>query len=83
MSKINVYAIFDGFEDKLYQFASPETVLAKDAVNAFIEEQAKVLTLTDEMSKTVQTNISATSSIEELTAALFVYDLQFSMIQVG
>lgn len=83
MSKINVYAIHDAQEGKLYQFASVETILAKDAVNAFIEEQAKDLGFTDEMSKTAQTNISATSSIEELTAALFVYDLQLSMIQVG
>lgn len=86
MSTQNVYAVFDATEMKLYQFAAPETVLSKDAVNAFIAELAVTLfgsAYAEEDSKNLMTAISKTNSIEELTEVLLQNDLHFNLIQVS
>lgn len=72
-------------------FATDSEVLAKDAVVAFLEKiKDKVFALSDPQSqalndetfKNIQTLISATTSIEELSEVLVGYDLQLAMLQV-
>lgn len=86
MSKQNVYAVFDATEMKLYQFAAPEMVLAKDAVNAFIQELAVALfgsAYADEDSKDIMSDISKTTSIEELQEVMLQNDFTLNVIQVS
>lgn len=79
----NVYAVYDGNDGSLYQFAALETVLAKDAVLAFMEENAQALFGCVEGSKEiVMTAISKTESLEDLTAALLAEDFVFNLIQI-
>ena len=86
-----VYSIFDMQELEHHMFAADSEVLAKDAVIAFFEKiKDKVFYLSDTQSqalndetfKNIQTLISATTSIEELSEVLVGYDLQLAMLQV-
>lgn len=72
-------------------FATDSEVLAKDAVMAFLEKiKDKVFyssdtqsqAFNDETFKNLQTLISATTSIEELSEALVGYDFRLAMLQV-
>lgn len=72
-------------------FATDSEVLAKDAVMAFLEKikgnvfassDPQSQALNDETFKNLQTLISATTSIEELSEALVEYDFQLAMLQV-
>lgn len=72
-------------------FATNSEVLAKDAVMAFLEKikgnvfassDPQSQALNDETFKNLQTLISATTSIEELSEALVGYDFQLAMLQV-
>lgn len=85
--KQNVYAVYDVAETKLYQFAALETVLAKDAVLAFAQENGATLFGLEFESSDVfrdfMTAISATSSIEELTVVLNDWDFFFNIIQIS
>lgn len=72
-------------------FATDSEVLAKDAVMAFLEKikgnvfassDPQSQALNDETFKNIQTLISATTSIEELSEALVEYDFQLAMLQV-
>lgn len=86
MPKQNVYAVLDATEMKLYQFATPETVLAKDAVNAFIQELAVALfgsAYAEEDSKDLMSDISKTNSIEELQAVMLQNDMHLNLLQVS
>lgn len=81
--KQNVYAVYDNNDGHLYQFAALETTLAKDAVLAFMEENASALFGSVVGSKEiVMTGVSQTNSIEELSAYLTAEDFVFSMIQI-
>lgn len=86
-----VYSIFDVHESEHHMFATDSEVLAKDAVIAFLEKiKDKVCYLSDtqsqalneEIFKNIQTLISATTSIEELSEVLVGYDLHLAMLQV-
>ena len=86
-----VYSIFDVQESEHHMFATDSEVLAKDAVMAFLEKiKDKVFyssdpqsqALNDETFKNLQTLISATTSIEELSEALVGYDFRLAMLQV-
>ena len=86
-----VYSIFDMQELEHHMFATDSEILAKDAVMAFLEKiKDKVFYLSDTQSqalndetfKNIQTLISATTSIEELSEVLVGYDLQLAMLQV-
>lgn len=85
--KQNVYAIHDVSAFALYQFAALETVLAKDAVLAFIEEQHEALfgvgAYGIEDKETLQVAVSKTNSVEELTAVLNEWDFAFNVIQIS
>lgn len=82
----NVYAVYDREYSKLYQFAALETVLAKDAVLAFMEENASALfgTLgTDIATKELaMRQVSETDSIESLTSVLIDWEMYFNLIQI-
>lgn len=86
-----VYSIFDMQELEHHMFATDSEVLAKDAVMAFLEKikgnvfassDPQSQALNDETFKNLQTLISATTSIEELSEALVGYDFQLAMLQV-
>ena len=86
-----VYSIFDMQELEHHMFAADSEVLAKDAVIAFFEKikdkifylsDTQSQALNDETFKNIQTLISATTSIEELSEVLVGYDLQLAMLQV-
>lgn len=86
-----VYSIFDMQESEHHIFATDSEVLAKDAVMAFLEKiKGKVFASSDPQSqafndetfKNLQTLISATTSIEELSEVLVGYDFQLAMLQV-
>ena len=88
----NVYSIFDMQELEHYMFAADSKVLAKDSVMAFLEKiKDKVFASSDPQSqafndetfKNIQTLISATTSIEELSEALVGYDFRLAMLQVN
>lgn len=79
----NVYAVFDRNDGRLYQFAALETVLAKDAVLAFLEENASALFGTDIATKELaMRQVSETDSIESLTSVLKDWELDFNLIQI-
>ena len=79
----NVYAVYDLNDSKLYQFAALETVLAKDAVLAFLEENASALFGTDIATKELaMRQVSETDSIESLTSVLKDWELDFNLIQI-
>lgn len=86
-----VYSIFDMQELEHHMFATDSEVLAKDAVMAFLEKikgnvfassDPQSQALNDETFKNLQTLISATTSIEELSEALVGYDFRLAMLQV-
>lgn len=87
MSKQNVYAIYDLQENDLQQFAAPETVLAKDAVLAYVQERAHALFGTEgadgEEFKSFMTYVSQTGSVEELQNILSTYEFKLSILQIG
>lgn len=80
----NVYAVYDHNDSKLYQFAALETVLAKDAVLAFMEENAFALfgTDTDTKEKAMR-QVSSTDSIESLTSVLNDWEMFLNLIQIS
>lgn len=79
----NVYAVFDRNDGRLYQFAALETVLAKDAVLAFMEENASALFGTDIATKELaMRQVSETDSIESLTSILIDWEMDFNLIQI-
>lgn len=80
----NVFAVYDNNDGKLYQFAAPETVLAKDAVLAFMEENSSALFGCGVASskESCMTQVSKTDSIESLTAALSAWEFAFNIIQI-
>ena len=79
----NVYAVFDRNDGRLYQFAALETVLAKDAVLAFLEENASALFGTDIATKELaMRQVSETDSIESLTSVLKDWEMEFNIIQI-
>ena len=86
-----VYSIFDMQELEHHMFATDSEILAKDAVMAFLEKiKGKVFASSDPQSqafndetfKNIQTLISATTSIEELSEVLVGYDFRLAMLQV-
>lgn len=77
-----VYAVYDKEEDRLYQFAAKDEVLAKDAVNAFIEEQAENIATNKDIILDIQTKVSASSDVESLISTLLGYDLELSILRV-
>lgn len=79
----NVYAVFDRNDGRLYQFAALETVLAKDAVLAFMEENTSALFGTDIATKELaMRQVSETGSIESLTSVLIDWEMDFNLIQI-
>lgn len=80
----NVYAVFDRNDGRLYQFAALETVVfAKNAVLAFLEENASALFGTDIATKELaMRQVSETYSIESLTSVLKDWELDFNLIQI-
>ena len=81
----NVYAIFDRNDGRLFQFAALETVLAKDAVLAFMEENASALfgsgVAQVEAKEMAMRQVSDSDSIETLTSVLQDWEMDFNMIQ--
>lgn len=82
----NVYAIFDRNDGRLFQFAALETVLAKDAVLAFMEENASALfgsgVAQVEAKEMAMRQVSDSDSIETLMSVLQDWELDFNMIQI-
>lgn len=82
----NVYAIFDRNDGRLFQFAALETVLAKDAVLAFMEENASALFGSGaahvEAKEMAMRQVSDSDSIETLTSVLQDWEMDFNMIQI-
>lgn len=82
----NVYAIFDRNDGRLFQFAALETVLAKDAVLAFMEENASALfgsgAAQVEAKEMAMRQVSDSDSIETLTSVLQDWEMDFNMIQI-
>lgn len=82
----NVYAVYDLNDSKLYQFAALETVLAKDAVLAFMEENASALfgsgVAQVEAKEMAMRQVSDSDSIETLVSVLQDWELDFNMIQI-
>jgi hypothetical protein len=82
----NVYAIYDNNDGQLYQFAALEEVLAKDAVLAFMEENASALfgigSSPKETKEMAMRQVSETDSVESLISVLGGWDLTFNVIQI-
>ena len=82
----NVYAIFDRNDGRLFQFAALETVLAKDAVLAFMEENASALfgsgVAQVEAKEMAMRQVSASDSIGTLVSVLQDWEMDFNMIQI-
>lgn len=82
-----VYAVYDKVEGKMYQFAAEDLTLAKDAVMAFVQENALALfgddSVEDDEFKGLQTSLSNSNSIEEVTVLLFASDLVFNLIKIS
>lgn len=82
----NVYAIFDRNDGRLFQFAALETVLAKDAVLAFMEENASALfgsgVAQVEVKEMAMRQVSDSDSIETLVSVLQDWEMDFNMIQI-
>lgn len=82
----NVYAIFDRNDGRLFQFAALETVLAKDAVLAFMEENASALfgsgVAQVEAKEMAMRQVSACDSIGTLVSVLQDWEMDFNMIQI-
>lgn len=82
----NVYAVYDLNDSKLYQFAALETVLAKDAVLAFMEENASALFGSGaaqlETKEMAMRQVSEADSIETLTSVLKDWEMEFNIIQI-
>lgn len=82
----NVYAIFDRNDGRLFQFAALETVLAKDAVLAFMEENASALfgsgVAQVEAKEMAMRQVSDSDSIETLVSVLQDWEMDFNMIQI-
>lgn len=82
----NVYAVYDRNDSKLYQFAALGTVLAKDAVLAFMEENASALfgsgATQVEAKEMAMRQVSDSDSIETLTSVLEDWELDFNLIQI-
>ena len=82
----NVYAVLDRNDGHLYQFAALETVLAKDAVLAFMEENASALfgsgVAQVEAKEMAMRQVSDSDSIETLMSVLQDWELDFNMIQI-
>ena len=82
----NVYAVYDLNDSKLYQFAALETVLAKDAVLAFMEENASALfgsgVAQVEAKEMAMRQVSDSDSIETLVSVLQDWEMDFNMIQI-
>lgn len=82
----NVYAVYDRNDSKLYQFAALGTVLAKDAVLAFMEENASALfgsgAAQVEAKEMAMRQVSDSDSIETLTSVLEDWELDFNLIQI-
>lgn len=82
----NVYAIFDRNDGRLFQFAALETVLAKDAVLAFMEENASALfgsgVAQVETKEMAMRQVSDSDSIETLVSVLQDWEMDFNMIQI-
>lgn len=82
----NVYAIFDRNDGRLFQFAALETVLAKDAVLAFMEENASALfgsgVAQVEAKEMAMRQVSDSDSIGTLVSVLQDWSMDFYMIQI-
>ena len=82
----NVYAVYDLNDSKLYQFAALETVLAKDAVLAFMEENASALfgsgVAQVEAKEMAMRQVSDSDSIGTLVSVLQDWEMDFNMIQI-
>ena len=82
----NVYAIFDRNDGRLFQFAALETVLAKDAVLAFMEENASALfgsgAAQVETKEMAMRQVSDSNSIETLVSVLQDWEMDINMIQI-
>ena len=82
----NVYAIFDRNDGRLFQFAALETVLAKDAVLAFMEENASALfgsgVAQVEAKEMAMRQVSDSDSIGTLVSVLQDWEMDFNMIQI-
>lgn len=82
----NVYAVFDRNDGCLFQFAALETVLAKDAVLAFMEENASALfgsgVAQVEAKEMAMRQVSDSDSIETLVSVLQDWEMDFNMIQI-
>lgn len=82
----NVYAIFDRNDGRLFQFAALETVLAKDAVLAFMEENASALfgsgAAQVEAKEMAMRQVSDSDSIGTLVSVLQDWEMDFNMIQI-
>lgn len=82
-----VYAVHDSNDGRLYQFASPDTTLAKDAVLAFVEENRSTLFGLDSHSQSLCDNfmaqISSTSSVEELISVVNSLDMAINLIKIS
>ena len=82
----NVYAVYDLNDSKLYQFAALETVLAKDAVLAIMEENASALfgsgVAQVEAKEMAMRQVSDSDSIETLVSVLQDWEMDFNMIQI-
>lgn len=81
-----IYTIVDDVEVEIHMFAAKADELAKDVVASFLSAKVIPNTFPEGMessgAKDMLTAISASSSIEELTRALNVYDLRLAILAV-
>jgi len=80
-----VYALFDNEMGEMHMFSTNETVLAKDAVMAFIEEHVTKDWNDPELvehKKDIQTAVSATKSPVELVQVLVSFGFILNMLVV-
>lgn len=82
MAKI-VYALYDVQEANLTQFSADATILAKDAVAAYLTEKIfPNIGITEEASKDLLTELSNAKDIPELLVVLGKYDFQLALMPI-
>lgn len=79
---MNVVSLFDVHEQRQHMFAVDESILIKDAVMAFLEKTSEHFGLDKADIQNLQTQISASTSMEDLSSILVGFDFLFAMLQV-
>lgn len=81
MAKL-IYALYDAQEMTLVQFSADATILAKDAVAAYLTEKVISKTVEEDWAKDFLTAISNSKDVPELLIVLESYDFKLALMPI-